>query len=749
MKRGRTAPSVASVPAKRVKSRNVSSELYGKHSILIKQVNDHPYMSPNDRECMQNFEDRPYQLAAAKEITEKLLAGEGNNGNVALIAPGRSGKTIIGKMVARRLCAAAQTMQDTEGSTLVLYAKQHVDKTQAMDIGASFDVAFSTSTAFKDAIKQEIWKKGTATVMLADRGLSNILDTEVVSNDGKVYHFRDLDAEDFQDAKKLKESFKDKKLPYLVELIKELNIRNVLIICDEFHNLMKTSNDNRVRLLANNKKMSMMRDGPCKFNMFVLGMSATPATTDTVNCSHSRFYANKKLFDTLEPLPADHPKIDAEELNAIEAGVYVRYDGATVTSSLQSWAGFDGNGIRNERVNRTRCIQDPTNPATLGQVAKMCVMNAVIPAKSTDNGWEAVSIDLECKDGTSIEYTSRVPSKAKANPNKIYLTSSGLSVAMRAYLSDMDASLFLQGRVKGHLLAHANPISPRRASMRAVTEVHSHASGRVTATFQKTTHFQTVMLAVDSPKNMKMTMSRAAAAELSQEPGYKSTVYDLVDMPAEVMNKILREEVAPAIKEDKTQVIILVRSVDVEGMSEFSKYVTMTVFCGYNRDRLTQSLNRMARQPAPILGMIVPMADVGYIAVSACSDLSSNVVSDTHSSVDSVLALPAEDECHKLFLSLRSNDRAAASRFARHLFILSNDKKKKPIKVEDECKNIRFTNVHGHTYKSLCEGFNHLYSERTLYVRPDGNSKLWGDTFDDYLEMIAGLCNKPDDEGDE
>jgi len=32
-----------------------------------------------------------------------------------------------------------------------------------------------------------------------------------------------------------------------------------LIICDEFHNLMKTSNDNRVRLLANNKKMSMMR----------------------------------------------------------------------------------------------------------------------------------------------------------------------------------------------------------------------------------------------------------------------------------------------------------------------------------------------------------------------------------------------------------------------------------------------------------------------------------------------------------
>jgi len=202
MKRGRTAPSVASVPAKRVKSRNVSSELYGKHSILIKQVNDHPYMSPNDRECMQNFEDRPYQLAAAKEITEKLLAGEGNNGNVALIAPGRSGKTIVGKMVARRLCAAAQTMQDTEGSTLVLYAKQHVDKTQAMDIGASFDVAFSTSTAFKDAIKQEIWKKGTATVMLADRGLSNILDTEVVSNDGKVYHFRDLDAEDFQDAKK-------------------------------------------------------------------------------------------------------------------------------------------------------------------------------------------------------------------------------------------------------------------------------------------------------------------------------------------------------------------------------------------------------------------------------------------------------------------------------------------------------------------------------------------------------------------
>jgi len=731
---------------RRVKRRNANKELY-QHSVLIKEVEDHPYLSPTDLERLPNFEERPYQLSAAKAIATKLRDGKDNNGNAVLIAPNNTGKTTIAKMAVRHLHAMNQALPATAGSLLVLYSKHHVDKKQSINIGASFDVAFSTNAACKDAIKEEIGKKGRATVMMADRGLSNILDTRVVSSGGKVYNFRDLDAEDFQDATKLKALFKDNQLPYLVQLVKELQIRNVLIICDEFHNMMKTNNDNRVRLLANNKKMSKMSDGPYKFNMFVVGMSATPATRETISCSTSRFYAKKKMFDTLEPLPAHYPKIAVEELNEIEKHVYVEYDSAAVPNSLQNWAGFDGKGIRNERVTRTRCIEDPANPAILGQVAKICVMNAVTPAKSTDNGFDAVSVKLDCEDGKLIEYVSRKPPNPLAIPNTLYVTSKSIDVATRSYLSDMDASQFLQGNLKNHpQMNDVNPIAPRRVPMREVTAVQNHAGGRVTATFQEKNHFHTVMLAVDSEKCIKMTMSRAAAAELNEESGYTSTVYDLVDMPGEVMNKTLRDEVESAIKEDKTQVILLVRSVDVEGMSEFSKYVTMTVFCGYDANRRTQSINRMARQPAPIHGMIVPTVDVGYVAVSACSDMSSNVVADTHSCVDCVMALPADDECHKLFLSLRATDKAAASRFARHLFLLSTDKKKKAVKVDDVCKNLCFTNVDGRTYTSLYEGFKHMYSERTLYAQWAEKSKLWGDTFADYLEMMAGLRTETADD---
>lgn len=727
------------VPARLVKSKNNS--LYGSNSILIQEVEDHPYMLPKDRKCMNNFEDRPYQLAAGKEIAQKFLGGDGN-GAVALISPNNSGKTIEAKIAMRHFCAMAQKNNKTQGSTLIMYSKNQVDKKQATDIGAFTDIAFSSKASFKEAIREEIGKRGTATVMIADRGLSNILDTKVLLG-GNVYNFRDLDAEEFGDVGKLKASFKDGKLPYLVELVKELKIRNVIIICDEFHNLMRTHNDNRLRLLANNKKMSTMSNGPCPFNMYLLGMSATPATKETVTCSTSKFYAKRKLFNTLEPLPKEYPRIDVETLDTLEKRVYVVYDDAAVIRTMQNWTGFYGSGIRNERVNRTRCIEDPSNPATLEHVAKMCAMNALIPAKKTDKGWKAVNIELECDDGKSIKYASSMPSKA--NPNTVYFTSKGLDVVTRSYLSDMDASLFLQGRMRDHQhINDANPISPKRVPMREVTAVNNHTGGRVTATFREKPHFHTILLAVDSAKDMKMTMSRAAAAELNEDPGYKSTVFDFVDTPAEVMNKIMRNEVEPMVKEDNTQVIILVRSLDVEGMSEFSKYVTMTVFCGYNRDRLTQSLYRMDRQPAPLLGMIVPMPDVGYIALSACSDMSSNVVADTHSCIDCVLVLPENDECRQLFLSLRETDKAASSRFARHLFVLSNDKKKCPVKVDDLCTNLCFANASGRLYTSLVEGFEDLYAHRE-----EEKSKLWGDTFAEYLEMMLALRAETVAEDDE
>ena len=158
----------STVPAKRLRR---TSE-FGKFEHLVAQI-DAP-VSAEYRASIANFEDRPWQSIAAKEIVGKLL-GDENNGTASLVAINNCGKTVVCKIAIDNFVGNAQKNDRTRGTTLVLYNKyKGVDKEQAKLIGAFSETAFSNKPAYLTAIKQQLDNVGFATTMIATRGLQNM-----------------------------------------------------------------------------------------------------------------------------------------------------------------------------------------------------------------------------------------------------------------------------------------------------------------------------------------------------------------------------------------------------------------------------------------------------------------------------------------------------------------------------------------------------------------------------------------------